>query len=113
MHNTLNELVEDNDIDAPTADKLLNFIKYTTYFLVACSEVTMKTLESKTFDFPLSDKYTDIGRVSRGISAATVLTVGRKPSVEDGGLGLLEDSSASTTVAASVQATAPLPAELK
>lgn len=60
MRDTLNELVEDKDVDPPTADKIMNFFRYTSYYLVACSEVTEATKKAGTFDFPLSEKYTDL-----------------------------------------------------
>ena len=72
MRDTLNELVEDKDVDAPTADKLMNFFRYTSYFLVACSEVAETTKKAGTFDFPLSERYTARSRVSglvKGVGA--------------------------------------------
>ena len=63
MRDTLNELVEDKDVDPPTADKVMNFFRYTSYYLVACSEVTEVTKKAGTFDFPLSEKYTDLSGV--------------------------------------------------
>ena len=57
MSDTLEVFLADKDIDAISADKLMNFFKYTAFYLVACSEVSIEMENSKTFDFPLAERY--------------------------------------------------------
>ena len=57
MYDTLEELQEDEEIDRDTGRKLMNFFKYTAFYLVACTEVHSDIQSSKTFECPMNPKY--------------------------------------------------------